>query len=211
MAVTDYSTLKTTVANYLHRTDLTANIPDFISMAEWRIARALRISQLLTTSTLSVTAAAATTALPTGFLEIANVKIANGAELSYVPPDRIDQVSGAGVPWVYSLVGANIMLAPSWTAGGSLTVTHWAKQTELSDSNTTNWYVTNAPDSLLYGALLESAPFLQSDNRITVWQQFFDQSIASLNAQYGNLDPHKRQLAYSQPGLNAGSDLRNAA
>jgi hypothetical protein len=29
--------------------------------------------------------------------------------------------------------------------------------------------------------------------------------------QFGNLDPHKRMLAYMQPDRNAGSDLRNVA
>lgn len=211
MAITDYPSLKTAVANYLHRTDLTANIPDFISMAEWRIARALRVSQLLTTGSVTVSAGASTGTLPTGFLELANVKISTGAELQYVPPDRIDNVSGSGVPWVYTLVGSTITVAPTWTAGGTLTVTYWKKETELSDSNTTNWYVTSAPDALLYGALLESAPFIQSDTRIPIWQDFFDRAVASLNQQYGNIDPHKRQLAYSQLDRNAGSDLRNAA
>lgn len=211
MAITDYATLKTAVANYLHRTDLTANIPDFISMAEWRIARALRVSQLLTTATVTVSAGASTGSLPSGFLELANVKISTGAELAYVPPDRIDQQSGSGTPWIYTLLGATIVVAPTWTAGGNLTATYWKKEAELSDSNTTNWYVTAAPDALLYGALLESAPFIQSDSRIQIWQSFFEKAVDSLNLQYGNLDPHKRQLAYSQPDRNAGSDLRNAA
>jgi hypothetical protein len=211
MAITDYSSLKTEVATYLHRDDLTATIPTFIANCEHRIARALRVSQLLTTSTVAVSAGAATGTLPTGFLQMANVKISTGAELQYVPPDRIDKESGAGVPWLYTLLGSTIVVAPTWTAGGNLSCTYWKKETALSDSATTNWYTSNCPDALLFGALMEAAPFLMNDNRVDIWREFFKGAIDSLNMQFGNLDPHKRMLSYMQPDRNASSDLRNVA
>jgi hypothetical protein len=211
MAITDYSSLKTEVATYLHRDDLTATIPTFIANCEHRIARALRVSQLLTTSTVAVSAGASTGTLPTGFLQMANVKISTGAELQYVPPDRIDKESGAGVPWLYTLLGSTIVVAPTWTAGGNLSCTYWKKETALSDSATTNWYTSNCPDALLFGALMEAAPFLMNDSRVDIWREFFKGAVDSLNMQYGNLDPHKRMLAYMQPDRNAGSDLRNVA
>ncbi|MFK5283547.1 hypothetical protein ACI3PL_28635, partial [Lacticaseibacillus paracasei] len=77
----------------MHRDDLTANIPDFIGMAEWKIARALRVSQLLATGTVTITAGDSVGALPAGFMELVNCKITGGSELHYVPPDRLDQVS----------------------------------------------------------------------------------------------------------------------
>lgn len=211
MAITDYTSLKAEVATYLHRDDLTATIPTFISNCEYRIARALRVSQLLTTSTVAVSAAAASAALPTGFLQMANVKISTGAELQYVPPDRIDKESGAGTPWLYTLMGSTIVVAPTWTAGGNLSCTYWKKETALSDSATTNWYTSNCPDALLFGSLMEAAPFLMNDNRIAIWKEFFNNAVDSLNMQFGNLDPHKRMLSYMQPDRNAGSDLRNVA
>lgn len=211
MAITDYTSLKTEVATYLHRDDLTATIPTFIANCEYRIARALRVSPLLSSATITISAGASTGTLTTGFLQMANVKISTGAELQYVPPDRIDKESGAGVPWLYTLLGTTIVVAPSWTAGGNLTCTMWKKETALSDSATTNWYMANCPDALLFGSLMEAAPFLMNDDRVSIWREFFKGSVEALNMQYGNLDPHKRMLAYMQPDRNAGSDLRNAA
>ena len=211
MAITDYASLKTEVATYLHRDDLTATIPTFISNCEFRIARQLRVSQLLTTSTVVVSAAASTGTLPSGFMQMENVKISTGAELQYVPPDRIDKAVNDTVPWVYTLLGSAIVVGGTWTAGGNLSCTYWKKETALSDSNTTNWYITNCPDALLFGSLMEAAPFLKADNRVDIWREFFKGAVDSLNMQYGNLDPHKRMLAYSQPDRNAGSDLRNVA
>ncbi len=51
MAYTNYSDLKTSVANYLGRSDLTSVIPDFISFAEMRMARELRTRQMLQSAT----------------------------------------------------------------------------------------------------------------------------------------------------------------
>ena len=45
MPFTSYSDLKTSIANYLARTDLTDQIPDFITFAENRLRRELRIRQ----------------------------------------------------------------------------------------------------------------------------------------------------------------------
>ena len=53
--ISTYSDLKTAIANYLARTDLTDQIPDFIRFAEIRLRRELRIRQMLKTVTTSTT------------------------------------------------------------------------------------------------------------------------------------------------------------
>ena len=55
MAFTSYSELKTTIANYLARSDLTTQIPDFIRLAEIRLQRDLRTRQMLVVATASTT------------------------------------------------------------------------------------------------------------------------------------------------------------
>lgn len=204
MAIANYADLKTAAASWLHRQDITANIPDFITMAEWRIARDLRISPLLTTTNISVSPGGSTAALPTGFLSLVNVAISGGAELQYVPPDTIDRITGSGTPWIYTMLGSNIQIAPTWTAGGNLSTTYFKKETALSDSSQTNWYILNAPDTLLYATLLEAAPYLLNDSRIDVWDKYYQRGISAINAQYGNIDPHKRMLQYSDASFNGG-------
>ena len=208
MAIANYTDLRSSVANWLHRQDLTANIPDFITMAEIRLSRDLRISPLVATTTLAVSAAGSSVTLPTDFMEIVNLRVASGAELHYVPPDTIDRVTGGTVPWAYTLRSGVIEVAPSWTAGGNLTMYYMKKETSMSDSNETNWYVTNAPDALLYGALLEASPYLMNDNRVEIWEKFYQRAIDSLNSQYGANDPHRRMLSHSA-GNSPASSLSN--
>ena len=46
MAIDSYTKLKTSVATWLDRDDLTDNIPDFISLAEDRINRHIRVRSM---------------------------------------------------------------------------------------------------------------------------------------------------------------------
>jgi hypothetical protein len=48
-------------------------------------------------------------------------------------------------------------------------------------SNTTNWLLALAPDLYLYGALLESAPYIKEDGRIQTWGLGFTAALSDLN------------------------------
>jgi len=51
----------------------------------------------------------------------------------------------------------------------------------LSVTNTTNWLLALAPDLYLYGALLESAPYIKEDARIQTWGLGLQTALDSLN------------------------------
>jgi len=87
MALTTYAELQTAVANYLARTDLTSQIPDFIYLAETRLRRQLRINEMLTQTSLTVSANQIT--LPTDFLELRDIHFENNPvwTLEYQSPD----------------------------------------------------------------------------------------------------------------------------
>ena len=108
MALTNYSDLKTTVANYLGRSDLTNQIPDFISLAETRLNRVLRVRQMLQTATATTTANDATVGLPSDFLEMRDLFVAGSprASLSYLSPSAFSRHARAdevGKPVFYTL------------------------------------------------------------------------------------------------------------
>ena len=50
----------------------------------------------------------------------------------------------------------------------------------LSDALPTNTVLDTAPDVYLYGALVESAPYLKDDERLPVWEQRFLSAISEL-------------------------------
>lgn len=186
MSITTYAELQTAVANWLHRDDLVSLIPDFITLAEAKLNRALRIRAMENIATGTVSS---TVALPTGFVEMRSITVSTGGNtypIPYVTPEKITSESGA--PLAYSIVGDNIYFMDS-TSGYTYTLTYYKKFDALSSG--VNWLITNAPDAYLYGTLLEAAPYLKDDPRIGVWQSLFSTSVQSLMAadkddRYGN-------------------------
>jgi hypothetical protein len=186
MAITNYSGLKTSVANYLGRSDLTTQIPDFITLAEYRLQRNLRIRQMLKTATASTTGGDNTVGLPSDFLELRDIYIDGRPRftLSYLSPSafsRDARAAESGRPNFYTLRAAEFELAPIPDTTYSLVMLYFAKPEVLSDSNASNVFLANAPDALLYGALLEAEPYLMNDNRIAIWSNFYNSALESLN------------------------------
>lgn len=186
MALANYSDLQTAVANYLHRGDLTALIPDFITIAEAKINRELRLRAMEQTATGSVSDSVA---LPTGFIEMISLAVEIGGTkwpITYVPPSSL--TGETGTPRNYSLVGDNILFDPSGT-GYAYYLDYYKKFDALSSG--VNWLITNAPDVYLYATLLEAAPYINDDARIQTWGQMLLDSVARLdradhNDRYGS-------------------------
>ena len=50
----------------------------------------------------------------------------------------------------------------------------------LDSTNQTNFWTNYAPETLLYRALLECTPFLKNDERVPVWQTFYEEAVTTL-------------------------------
>jgi hypothetical protein len=117
MAISTYSDLKTTVANYLARSDLTSQIPDFITFAENRLRRDLRIRQMSKLVYATMTANTATVSLPNDFLEIRDIHLNTTPiyALEYLSPNifyRNADVTDTGVPRKYTVLADDFQFAP---------------------------------------------------------------------------------------------------
>jgi hypothetical protein len=49
-----------------------------------------------------------------------------------------------------------------------------------SGTTTSNWLTLNAPDVLLYGALLEAEPFIKNDERIALWLNAYNGAVKKI-------------------------------
>ena len=185
MSFTSYSDLQTTIAGYLARSDLTTQIPDFIRLAETRLRRDLRIRQMLKSVTTSTVAADSTVELPSDFLEVRDLVI-NGSPpqpLNYASPSafsRNTRTWESGKPLDYTVLANDFQLAPVPDAVYTVKMLYFAAPTFLSDSNTSNVFLANTPDVLLYGSLLEAEPYLMNDARVNTWGTMFDRALASI-------------------------------
>ena len=183
-AFTSYDNLKTNIADYLARSDLTDKIPMFVSLAEKRLNRDLRLRQTLQQSTYSLSDGF-TVPTPTDFLEMKDIHIdANPiVNLNFKTVSqfyRLSNSSANGVPVNYTLVSDNFGLAPRPTGASTINMTYYKIPRVLSDTNPSNEYLEVCPDLLLYASLVESAPFLMNDERLATWEALYTRGLTSI-------------------------------
>lgn len=186
MSITNYSELQGSVASWLNRGDLSANIPDLITLAECQLSRDLQARGMEAKVTLSTVVGTKTVALPTDMLEMRRLQVtgAYNQPLSYRSPDELSadfSDNSSGQPVVFTVVGANVELAPIPDAVYSLELTYKQRIPALTVSNTTNWLLTNWPDAYLWASLLAATPFIMNDARLPTWSQLYTKAVQGIN------------------------------
>jgi len=185
MALDTYSGLKTTIADYLNRDDLTSVIPSFITLAEAKFNRKLRMRQMLKRATATIDTQYF--AYPADWLQ-AKEFILNTNPITYMEfvtdkqanELRQNQIIASGKPQYYTIVGTQIEVIATPDTGYTGELTYYGKITALSDSNTSNWLLAYAPDLYLYGALLEASPYLKDDERLATWSTLYTNSLGDM-------------------------------
>jgi hypothetical protein len=185
MALTTYAELKTSIGDWLNRSDLTSVIPDFISLAEAQIERTLRARQMIVRANASFDVQYG--AVPADFLEAKSLKLTSTnpqTPLSFLSIDALDNEmtkhTGSGRPKFFGVVGGQLRIVPTPDANYTTELTYYAKLAKLSTSNTSNWLLASSPDIYLYGALLQAAPYLQDDARIQTWATLYERALNDL-------------------------------
>lgn len=182
MALGTYSELSQAIADHLERDDLVSHIDDFIDIAEARHKREVRIREMLTRASLTVDDRYVS--LPSGYLEAQAIRLLTSpvTVLTQVNLHEMTRIRSdtTGKPSYYT-IHAQIEFDKDPDSSYSGEIVYYGALTALSGSNTTNSLLTKAPDVYLYAALLASAPFIQHDERIAVWESLYAQAVAGLN------------------------------
>jgi len=194
MAISTYTELKTAVANWLDRDDLTDRIPEFIALAEARFNRVLRLRSMEVKYTANTVAAQRNLALPANYIQMRNFQVNTSplTILSYVTPEIYDRLWGGstqGIPKFYTILADEVSLGPIPASVQEVEMLFYKKFDNLSGSVATNWMITNAPDIYLYGSMLEAEPFIMNDERVPLWAQALQQGVSDLQEQ-DNKDRH---------------------
>lgn len=180
--MTTYATLKSDIAGWLLRDDLTAAIPSFVRLAEASIRRDLRIRQMLRTYTLTISAQSQ--ALPEDFMEMERIILDSTVwNLSYLPPPALfsnPAYTDGGNPMYYTIEGDYLITAPDAT-GSDVMLCYYKAYSSLTNDSDTNWLLTNAYDVYLYGSLSHAAPYIKEDERVALWNAGYKDAVANLN------------------------------
>ncbi len=184
MSLSTYSELKTSVANYLNRDDLTSLIPTFIQLTETRLNRELRVRANMVRAETTTTASTAFYNLPSDLIELRNITYetsdSNSYALNYLSPESGTREYGSytsGYPRAYTNLGKNIKLYPSPDATYTIGINYFQKLTPLSDSVSTNNILDEFSDLYLFGSCLEGAIYLNDTEQTQRFASIFTDTL----------------------------------
>lgn len=192
--IVDYASLQAAVIEYLARNQdatLIARIPTFIQLAEAKFNRQLFVRQMEQRSTALVDTASDEPefiSLPGDFQSMRRVRLSSMTGkpcLEFKSGTQIDEYrfgtsNVAGQPRYFTVFGDEIEIAPTPDAAYTIEMIYRKNIPPLA-SNDPNWLLTLAPDLYLYGALLESAPYIKEDGRIQTWGLGLAAALNELN------------------------------
>jgi hypothetical protein len=179
---TTYAELKTEVADFYERNDLTSVLDIFIDLCEAEMQRTMKVLSFETTGNVTITNGTGT--LPTGFNHARSVVWSGtpNRTLQYVPPNELTRIN-AGSPSIvswYTISGGSLLIADDQS--GTVSMTYMANFTPLSGSNTTNALLTNHPSMYLYGTLTHAAVYCKDFDNASKYRTIFETEMRSVNA-----------------------------
>ena len=185
MALNNYANLKTALANWLGRTDLVNDIPDFIKLAENDFnAKFVSAGFNKMINFLDFDADTETELLPTGFLG-ANAVYINASpkvSLQYVTPNQAFDMYGSSVvgqPVAYTILNDKIHFYPIPDGTYSIRMYYYKKFDALTNDADTNDILNNHSDCYLFGALYFANTFIRGidQNIVKEWLNFYNNAI----------------------------------
>ena len=192
-AVMTYDSLVENVQSYLERSDAGTieKIPLFIMLCEQTLAADIKFLGNLTVNTSTMVIGEATIDKPARWHKTVSMNVTvDGTRYpvllrkyeylrEYWPsPTETDK------PEFYCDYDYNHWLvAPTPAAAYNFEVLYYERLQPLDSSNQTNWFTIYAPQAMLYGTLLQSAPFLKNDQRLPMWKSQYDGIIQTLKSE----------------------------
>ncbi len=182
--VSDIGTLKAEIATYLYdRSDLTANIPNFIDMAQKRLFRVLECPEN--------EAEATDTLLSNSYSRPANYKSLRYIMVNDQPLTKISDIDlrmrlknrpAGGEPDSFSRINSVFIFHPPPDDTYTIDLYYYADlSVDVTSDVATNDVLEAYPDLYLWGSLMMAAPYLNEDDRIATWSGLYEQTMQSIN------------------------------
>lgn len=194
-----FTSLQVDIRNYLERGGATdpivyEQIPRLITLAERRIARELKIQGFQTVVNTTMQAGVAVYAKPDRWRDTISINYGTGANNNVHTPvfarsyeyirSYWPNETELGQPKFYADYDyKHWIFVPTPAESYPMEVLYYELPPLLDDTNQTNWLTEFAPNLLLYGSLVEATPFVKDDQRVQLWQTYYDRALAALNGE----------------------------
>jgi hypothetical protein len=187
MAISTYAELKTAVAAWLDRTDLTSVLADLVALAESDIRTDLRCRAMeqYTTGTLT----GATLAHPTRYLEARSLTV-DGKPFGYVTPEIYQAASDANSQRrIFTSIGETLYVL-NGTSGDAYSLIYFQAFEAFDADADTNWLLTNHPNVYLFAACKQGGLYEGDDGKVAKFSELYQDAL-------GRLASRERQSASS--------------
>lgn len=185
MALTNYAELQESVASWMHRTNLTGNIPEFVTLAEARIKAILQAELQGKSGVLSTVNGQNYVTLPSDLLRAHSLSIPNTApSIEYVTPDQLGATyfeGDVGIPSKYTIIGDRVYFGPTPDRVYSVFCVYQAEVPALTDLAPTNTLLTKWPNVYLWAILTEAAEYCRDREAQTSFNNRFGEAISAVN------------------------------
>tara|TARA_Y100000768_G_C23963533_1_gene676687 strand:+ start:1022 stop:1660 length:639 start_codon:yes stop_codon:yes gene_type:complete len=185
MALNNYANLKSSIANWLGRSDLTNELSDFVKLAEQDFnAKLAQYGYNKMVNLESITADAESENLPDGFLGINAIYVERSPKvaLQYVTPSQAFDMFGSsltGMPKVYTIINDKIHFYPIPDSSYTVKMYYYKQFAPLVNDSDANDILTNHPDCYLFGSLYFAHTFIRGidQNIVAEWFKFYTNAI----------------------------------
>ena len=189
-----FATLKTAIQDYTENSETTFvnNLSNFIKIAEERILKNVQLSNFRKNASAAFTASSEFLACPNDFLTPFSLSFTDASSnkvfLDFKDVNFIQTItpnsSTTGSPRFYALFDTdNFIVAPTPNSSFAVELHYYYRPNSLTagaDSGST-WLSTNAPNALLYGALMEAYTFMKGEQDVMAnYAQRFTEAVQSL-------------------------------
>lgn len=194
-----FTSLQSDIRNYLERGGATdpivfEQIPRLITLAERRISRELKIQGFQAVVTTIMQTGVAVYPKPDRWRDTISVNIGTGVNNNtYTPvfPRAYEYIRNywpnettTAQPQFYADYNYNFWIfGPTPDAAYPMEILYYELPPLLDNTNQTNWLSEYAPNLLLYGSLVEATPFVKDDQRVQLWQSYYDRALSALNGE----------------------------
>lgn len=194
-----FTSLQSDIRNYLERGGATdpivfEQIPRLITLAERRIARELKIQGFQNVVTMTMQTGVAVYVKPDRWRDTISINYGSGTgnntrnpifarSYEYIRSYWPNETQTAA-PLFYADYNYNYWIfGPTPDAAYPVEILYYELPPLLDNTNQTNWLSEYAPNLLLYGSLVEATPFVKDDQRVQLWQSYYDRALAALNGE----------------------------
>lgn len=183
MSIANYGQLKTFLATFGIRTDLTAIIPDFVKSAESMIAQRVRALEMVTTAQLTDAqrVSGGVYTLPSNWLGARNVFSADGEVKPAALYELRRYVVSAPV-FQYATYGLTMEFRGAPAVGATIDLIYFARPATFTNDSDTNTLLTNHQNLYIHAGLHWLHLHTQDLELANQHLQLFDQTAEGINS-----------------------------